>query len=612
MTTPLKRDLGLLAVFCTATGAMISSGLFVLPGIAHAKAGPAVVVSYVLAGLLATTGMLSQAELVSAMPKAGGTYFFVMRSMGPAVGTVNGLITWLSLSLKTAFALVGLAAFSGHITQLDPRIVAVLLCALFTGANLVGVKSAGRLQIVLVAGLLGILLFYVIVGLPRVDVAHFEPFTPHGPMAIFSTSGFVFISYGGLLKIAAISEEVRRPARTIPLGMSLSLGTVILLYAAVVFVTSGTVPAVVLDNSLTPITEGATRILGSRGGQLLSIAAILAFVSTANAGILASSRYPLALSRDKLLPERISEVNSRFGTPHVAILITGGLILIAVITPIRFLVKTASAVLILSFLFSCLCVIVMRESRIQNYRPPFRSPLYPWMQIAGAIGCILLLVEMGGMALQLSLLLICGGLFVYWYYGRIRSTREYALLHLVERLTRKDLTEHMLETELKEIIQERDHIVTDRFDALAERCPILDLDGALTLEQCFERAAETLTTLCSENTEALAERMLERERDSSTAISPFIAIPHLELEGESLFEMVILRCRDGIHFSERAPAVNAVFLLAGSKDQRNFHLKALAAIAQVAQGHEFEKRWMRARNADGLRDVVQLGTRQRG
>ena len=107
----LKKDLRLHHVFCIASGAMISSGLFVLPGLAHAQAGPAVVVSYFLAGLLALTGMLSQAELVSAMPKAGGTYFYVTRSMGPAVGTVDGLLTWFSLTLKSAFALIGMAAF---------------------------------------------------------------------------------------------------------------------------------------------------------------------------------------------------------------------------------------------------------------------------------------------------------------------------------------------------------------------------------------------------------------------------------------------------------------------------------------------------------------------
>ena len=99
----LEKELGLLQVFCIASGAMISSGLFVLPGMAHARAGPAVVVSYLLAVLLALTGMLSQAELVSAMPKAGGTYFYVTRSMGPAVGTVNGLLEWFSLTMTTTF-----------------------------------------------------------------------------------------------------------------------------------------------------------------------------------------------------------------------------------------------------------------------------------------------------------------------------------------------------------------------------------------------------------------------------------------------------------------------------------------------------------------------------
>ena len=106
----LKKSLGVLDVFCIASGAMISSGLFVLPGLAYARAGPAVVVSYVLAGLLAATGLLSTAELATAMPKAGSDYFFIARGMGPAVGTVAGLFNWVSFSLKAAFALVGMAA----------------------------------------------------------------------------------------------------------------------------------------------------------------------------------------------------------------------------------------------------------------------------------------------------------------------------------------------------------------------------------------------------------------------------------------------------------------------------------------------------------------------
>jgi len=127
----LKRSLGLLDVFCIASGAMISSGLFILPGLAHAQAGPAVIISYLLAGLLAMTGMLSQAELVSAMPKSGGTYFYVSRSMGPALGTINGLSTWMSIALKGSFALVGMAAFANLVIGLDPRLIALLFCIFF-------------------------------------------------------------------------------------------------------------------------------------------------------------------------------------------------------------------------------------------------------------------------------------------------------------------------------------------------------------------------------------------------------------------------------------------------------------------------------------------------
>ena len=142
----LKRSLSFTSVFCVATGAMISSGIFVLPGIAHAQAGPGVVLSYLIAGLLAMTGMLSQAELVSAMPKAGGTYFYVTRSMGPALGTIDGLITWMSISLKSSFALVGMAAFTNMASGWDPRIIALVLCLGFITINFLGVKEAGILQ----------------------------------------------------------------------------------------------------------------------------------------------------------------------------------------------------------------------------------------------------------------------------------------------------------------------------------------------------------------------------------------------------------------------------------------------------------------------------------
>ena len=611
----LKRELNLLDVFCVASGAMISSGLFILPGLAHKEAGPALVVSYFIAGLLAMTGMLSQAELVSAMPKAGGTYFYVTRAMGPAVGTIDGLLTWFSLSLKTAFALVGMAAFAALIVEVGPlqkSLISVALGLVFVGVNLLGIKEAGRVQVVMVLALLALLIFYVVRGLPAVDVRHFEPFAPKGVAAIFSTAGFVFISYGGLLKVASIAEEVKDPGRVVPLAMILSLLVVSILYTAVVFVTTGVLGSAALDASRTPITDGAAVFMGRWGTIVLSVAAILAFISTANAGIMAAARYPLALSRDDLLPEGFGKVHRRFKTPHVAILLTGLFVLGAVFLELAVLVKVASSVLILTFMFSCLSVIILRESRLQNYQPRFHAPLYPWVQIAGVVGFGFLLVEMGTEALVVGSLLIIGGLFVYWFYGRIRTTREFALLHLIERVTAKDLTGHMLETELKEIIRERDEIVKDRFDRIIEDSVVLDLHEATSAQELFKLVSDSMSRRLKIEPSVLLQLLREREADSSTAISPTLAIPHIIIEGKETFDILLARCRDGVAFSEEAPDVRAVFVIVGTRDQRNFHLRALAAIAQIVQHPHFDRAWLRAKDTESLRDTVLLGKRRRG
>ena len=610
-TMKLKKELTLLDVFCVASGAMISSGLFILPGLAHAHAGPAVVVSYFVAGLLALTGMLSQAELVSAMPKTGGDYFYVMRSMGPAVGTASGILTWFSLSLKSAFALIGMAAFTRILVDVDIRLIAVPLCVLFAIVNIVGTKESARIQRGLVFGLLGILLYYIVRGVPAVQIQNFEPFAPNGITAVLSTAGFVFISFGGLLKTAAIAEEVREPARTVPLAMILSLLVVSIFYALVVFVTSGVLGTAKLDNSLTPISDAAAVFMGRGGVILLSIAAILAFVSTANAGIMSASRYPLALSKDRLVPEFLGLTSGRFKTPHISIIITGFLMVTVLFLELDLLVKVASSVLILTFLFSCLSVIVMRESHVQNYQPQFRSPLYPWVQVVGIVGCLLLMFEMGKAALFTSAILIAAGLFLYWFYGRIRTTREYALLHLIERLTSKDLTEHLLETELKDIIRERDDITKDRFDRIIENCIVLDIDRRMEMKEFFEEVAEAMAGRLGVSASVIASLLQEREKESSTIIGHGLAIPHLVLEGENAFDILIARCKPGIVFPECASDVHAVFVLAGTSDERNFHLRALAAIAQIGQDLHFYKKWTRARGKEALRDTVLLGKRMR-
>jgi APA family basic amino acid/polyamine antiporter len=607
----LRRELGLFDVFCIASGAMISSGLFILPGLAYAKAGPAVIICYFFAGLLSLPGMLSIAEMTTAMPKAGGDCFTVIRSMGPAIGTAAGLLSWFSLSMKSAFALVGMSVFTILIVNIDIHILATAFCLAFLLVNILGIKEAGHLQTVLVMGLLVLMCIYIALGLPAVNVENLSPFVPHGLVSIFFTTGFVFVSYAGLLKIASVAEEIKQPARDIPLGMILSLLVVSVFYSLMVLVTTGVLEPEKLSNSLTPISDGAEVFMGPWGKIALAVAAILAFLSTANAGIMTAARSLVPLSKDRLLPESIGKTNARFRTPHNALLITGFFISVSIFLKLGILVEAASVVLILTNILACISVIILRESRLQNYQPRFRTPLYPWMQIFGIVGFLFLIIEMGKEAHLISLILFITGLGVYWFYGRIKSNREYALLHLIERITAKELTNYSLEAELREIIRERDEIVKDRFDQLIEKCIILDIEYQTQLTDFLKLVADAMASRLNTEPDNLLNLLQERESQSSTVLTPHLAIPHIVIEGEHAFDVLLARCKKGVTFSDEKTQIQAVFVVFGTKDERNFHLFCLSAIAQIIQDPDFEKKWMNAKRKEALRDIVLLGKRRR-
>lgn len=613
----LKKELGFLDVFCLATGAMISSGLFVLPGIAHAKVGPALFIAYGLAGLLALTGVFSQAELVSAMPKSGGAYFFVTRSLGPAVGTIQGLLTWFSLLLKAAFALVGMAAFIKLImpslasTMTVVPWAAILLAIIFLYINFQGAKKAGSAQIYLVIFLLAALVVYIFFGLQSMDVNNLVPFIPYGLDSVFVLTGFIFISYGGLLKVASVAEEVKQAERVIPHAMISSLVVVSAFYSLVVLVTSGILGAEKLDGSLTPLSLGAEISMGGWGVVLMSLAAIMSFVTTANAGIMAASRYPMALSRDKLLPEALGALHPRTQTPVTSIILSGIVLILCLFLKLDLLVELASTVLILTFILSHLSVLILRESKLQNYQPTFQSPLYPWMQIISTIIFFFILFEMSSQVFFVKIVVMAAAFFIYWFYGRLRTEQKYALLHIIERLTAKELVTGQLEDELKGIIRERDEIIKDRFDHIIEDSPVLDISEHVSIDRFFELAAQRISTETDIDQNMIELSLWKREREGTTALSDEVAIPHLILEGKHKFSILLARCREGINFSAEHPDVHAVFILYGSKEDRSFHLRALSAIAQIVSNSDFIPRWLAAKHEQGLRDAILLGKRQR-
>ncbi|MFH1421111.1 MAG: amino acid permease [Planctomycetota bacterium] len=604
--------MGVVGVFCIVSGAMISSGLFVLPGAAFEQAGAAVIISYLLAAIFALPTLFSIAELVTAMPKAGGDYFYITRSMGPLMGTVGGLSSWLALGLKGAFALVGMGAYLGIFLHVPYDITAVIVCAIFIVMNIIGVKEAKVAQIIMVFVLIGILLFYSIYGIEFVNVAHLAPFNPYGMKAVFSTAGLIFISYGGLTAVASIAEEVKNPNRSIPIGMIVSLFVVGIIYVLTVFVTVGVLEPDKLKGSLTPISDGAEVLFGEIGVIIITLAAILACVTTANAALMSASRYPMAMSRDGIFPAAFQRVTHRFGTPSLSVLTTG-LFMICTIAflELTVLIKVASTLFIVLFMFANLTVMIMRESKILNYRPKFRSPFYPVVQLAGIGGSVFLLVEMGTLPLLLSGIFLFSGFLWHWFYVRGKSKREFALIHIIERITDKKLTTYTLEDELMAIIRERESVIEDRFDGLVRKSPVLDLEGKHTVEEFFRKAADALSVRLEIDSETLYNQFIEREKDSHTVMRHDLAIPHIVIEGTQKFDILLARCKDGIIFSESAPCVQIVFALIGTKDERNFHLRTLAAIAQISQKPHFDEHWLNARNIEELRDVVLLGERRR-
>jgi len=611
MTNPLKKSLRFIDVFAIATGAMISSGIFILPGLAHAKAGPGVIFSYFFAGLLALPGMFSILEMTTAMPKAGGDCFSIIRSMGPAVGTVAGLLSWFSLSMKSAFALLGISIFATEILPWDIRIMAILFCIIFMLINLIGIKEAGRTQVFLVSGLLLLIIIYIVRGIPEVRLENLSPFVPNGFNSIFTTAGFVFVAYGGLLKVASVAEEIKNPGKNIPAGMIYSLVITVILYVVMVFVTTGVMDSARLDNSLTPISDGAEVFMGQPGRIALSIAAILAFLSTANAGIMTAARSLVPLSHDLLLPAFIGNINKKFRTPHYSLLITGIFIITSLLLNLEILVKAASAVLILVNILSCISVIILRESHISNYQPVFKTPFYPWLPLLGTAGLVFLLWDIGQGALLISCLLIISGFSVYFFYGRKKVVADYALMHLIERIINKKLTDGKLEQELKEIVRVRDNIISDRFDELVEQSEIIDINRALTLDEFFKLSSDILANKLKMSPRDLNALLHERESESSTIIARGLAIPHIIVEGNHIFEMLVIRCKAGIRFKESEEKVTTVFILIGSKDERNFHLRVLSAIAQIIQDPDFEKKWNSAKNVQVLKDQLLLTNRKR-
>lgn len=612
----LSKKLTLFDVYAVSTGAMFSSGFFLLPGIAAMETGNSVYLSYLVAGFLILPSMLTVAELATAMPRAGGAYYFLDRSLGPLVGTIGGLGSWIALIFKSAFALIGMGAYLSLYIDLPMLPLALVLTVVFGLLNIFGAKETAFLQRLLVSALVLIMGYFLIEGveyltgnavLPEMQESNF---LTNGMNGFISTVGLVFVSYAGLTKVASIAEEVQNPDKAIPLGMTLSLLTASIVYVLGVFIMVKVLPAATLFSSLTPVTEAGyvviTWIPESIGILLIVIAAIAAFASTGNAGIMSASRYPLAMSRDGLMPQFFGKIG-RFKTPHISVLSTTFvMILVLLLFDVEAVAKLASAFQLLLFFLLNLAVVVMRESKIEAYKPGFNSPFYPWVQILGMIISLWLVAEMGLLAVGLTgtLIILCIAWYFYYAHGKVK--RQGAIYHVHARLGQ--MRYEALEHELMTIINEKNLDSSMTYEEVIARSEIIRAQSAdKDLDILSNKAVNSLEQRLQKETnlESGWATALTDMATQATRLKQGVYFKYVQLEGLRMPEMVAIQCKGGLTmpaFGEEK--IHALIFLVTPEEQPLLHMRIIGHMAELIEAEEFLDRWIAAADERTLKEVL--------
>ena len=560
--------------------------------------------------------MLCKIELATAMPRAGGVYYFLDRSLGPLAGTIGGLGTWFVLVLKTSFALVGMGAYLRlFYPDADYRPIAVAFALFFGAVNVFGAKSTARFQVVMVFSLLAILLAFVGFGSTAVEPVRFEGFFDAGSSAFLHTTALVYVSYVGLTKVASVAEEIEDPERNLPRAVLLALITAVLIYTLGTAVIVGVVPPEELHGSLVPAALAADRLVGPWGRTAITIAAVLAFVSVANAGILSASRYPLAMSRDHILPPFLGRLTT-LQTPLWSVATTVGLIVLCLVLfdPTK-IAKLAGTFQLFLFAGLCLALIVMRESRLHSYDPGYRVPLYPWTPILGMLASFWLIAQMGFLPLVFSSLVVGGAVAWYRHYARDRISREGVLQGFFARVEERRFGE--ADRELRGILREKGLREEDPFDAVVAHAGVIDFEEPTGEAPPFpvvaREAALLLTGRVGRDAADLEREFLEGTTIGATPVAHGAALPHVRVRGIEHPEMVIVRSRSGVRIDfESAELVghspdnpiHALFFLASPENEPGQHLRMLAQLAEHVDDEEFIPTWLGARDDHDLKEIL--------
>ncbi|MFB6220188.1 MAG: APC family permease [Halolamina sp.] len=430
--TELERSIGLRGGIAIGVGTMIGAGIFVFPGLAAGRAGPAAAGSFAIGALVALLVALPASELATAMPKSGGGYYFISRALGALPGAVVGISIWLGLVFATAFYLVGFGNYAAALLRdagvnLGGIPVVVPLALVFgvflTALNLFGTENATKLQNYVVGLLLTILVIFLgYGGLDSLGVFGTaktpETFMPFGPVPMFTTAALVFTSYLGFAQVATVAGDIKQPGKNLPMAMVGSVIIVAVLYVTTIFVATSAFGSARLSAfGETAIVEVARAFFGNLGALAILVAGLLATVSSANASILSTSRAVFAVSRDAILPKFAGRMNLKYGTPHVALAMAGGPVLVLIaLGEVEVLAEVASFLHLVMYGLMCVALIAIRRDEPELYDPDFRVPAYQLVAGVGAVASFGLIAFMqpASQIIGVAIMVVSAGWYKYY------------------------------------------------------------------------------------------------------------------------------------------------------------------------------------------------------
>jgi APA family basic amino acid/polyamine antiporter len=390
----LKRTLNLIDATAIGIGAIIGAGIFVVLGIAVGYAGPAVVISMVVAGIVALLSALSFAELGSAIPKQGGTYEFAYQLISPSVAFLSGCLWLFGQTVAGAAVSLGLASYFVAVFPFFPlKVVAVSAALLLTALNLIGTKHSAMINNILVLIKIVILCLFIGFGVFQVNPTNYSQFAPNGFAGILQGAGFIFFAYLGFGRIAALGGEVKNPKRNLPLAILIALATSVVLYVMTGLVATGLRDYRILAGSGSPLTDAVKATGNFTLIAAISFGALVATTSVLLTNLIGLSRVSFAMANNGQLPKSMSKIHARLGTPYISILATGALM--TILASVSDLKQTA-AITSISIL-STHIILHFSAVRLRKRTPDlktFKAPLYPLIPALGILSCIILMFSL--------------------------------------------------------------------------------------------------------------------------------------------------------------------------------------------------------------------------